>query len=193
MNKCIQIAFVAALLFYSDLLRAQNVAINTTGAMPNASAALDISVPNKGILIPQIALTQTNSNAPIGAGVANSLLIYNTATVNDVVPGYYFWNAATSSWLRLLNSGDLGTAWLTSGNAGTIDGINFLGTTDNVPLNFKVNDQQAGRIDHINANVFFGYKAGNSNTGSYNTGTGQFALYSNTSGNYNTANECPFL
>src|SRR4051812_17497608 len=99
MNKCTRVVLVAVVLFYSDFLHAQSVAINTTGAMANASAALDISFTNKGILIPQVALIQTTSSAPVGAGIANSLLVYNTATVNDVVAGYYYWNTATASWL----------------------------------------------------------------------------------------------
>ncbi len=37
-----------------------------------------------------ISLTITSSNAPVGGGIATSLLIYNTATVNDVTPGYYY-------------------------------------------------------------------------------------------------------
>lgn len=40
-----------------------------------------------------------------------------------------------------------------SGNAGTVDGINFIVTIDNVPLSVRVNNQQAGRIDHYFAYV----------------------------------------
>ena len=36
---------------------AQNVGINTTGAIPDPSAALDIDYANKGLLIPRVALT----------------------------------------------------------------------------------------------------------------------------------------
>lgn len=52
----------------------------------------------KGILIPRVALTQTTSNAPVGASVATSLLVYNTATVNDVTPGFYYWDG--TQWVR---------------------------------------------------------------------------------------------
>ncbi|MBI1743909.1 hypothetical protein HYR54_12710 [Candidatus Acetothermia bacterium] len=38
-------------------------------------------------------------------------------------------------------------AWLLSGNAGTTAGTNFLGTTDNVALELKVNSQRALRIE----------------------------------------------
>ncbi len=47
---------------------AQNVGINTTGNTPNSSALLDVNASpgnNKGILIPRLPLTATNSGAPI--------------------------------------------------------------------------------------------------------------------------------
>ena len=53
-------------------------------------------------------------------------------------------------------------AWSLTGNGGTVDGTNFIGKTDNVPLNIRVNNQKAGRIDP-NGPVFLGYQAGNSN------------------------------
>jgi len=78
--------------------------------------------------------------------------------------------------------------WALLGNAGTIDGTNFIGTTDNVALNFRVNNLKAGRIDILLNNTFWGFQAGNSNTnGNFNTANGGGALYSNTSGAGNTA------
>jgi hypothetical protein len=75
--------FCAALLLLSAFSKnaiAQNVGINATGAAPNASAILDVEATDKGFLIPRVALTQTSSNAPIGASIITSLLVYNTAT-----------------------------------------------------------------------------------------------------------------
>ncbi len=81
-----------------------------------------------------------------------------------------------------------GNEWLLLGNAGTVDGVNFIGTTDNIPWNIRVNNQRAGRIDHLLFNTFFGYQAGNANTiGNQNTAIGYRALFSNTSGERNTA------
>lgn len=79
--------------------------------------------------------------------------------------------------------------WSTTGNASTVDGTNFIGTTDNIPFNIRVNNQKAGRIDQTLLNTFFGYQAGNANTTGYiNTANGHQALYSNTTGYSNTAN-----
>ena len=39
--------------------------------------------------------------------------------------------------------------WSLTGNSGTVDGTNFIGTTDNIPFNIRVNNQKAGSIDHI--------------------------------------------
>ena len=79
------------------------------------------------------------------------------------------------------------SAWALLGNAGTVDGTNFIGTTDNVPLSIRVNNQKAGRIDNTNANAFFGYQAGNvtSGFGTNNTFIGHQAGVSNTSGREN--------
>ena len=79
-------------------------------------------------------------------------------------------------------------SWQITGNNGTVNGIHFLGTNDNVPLSFRVNNISSGRIDHILHNSFFGFKSGISNTtGFKNNAMGSQSLYSNTTGNYNNA------
>ena len=55
----------------------------------------------------------------------------------------------------------VGDGWTFAGNAGTVDGTDYIGTSDNVPLNFRVNAQRAGRIDSVGVTTF-GYQAGNS-------------------------------
>ena len=81
-----------------------------------------------------------------------------------------------------------GSGWSLLGNATTVDGTNFIGTTDDVPLTFRVNNIQAGRIDQILSNSFFGKQAGLSNTTGYNNvAIGEDSLFSNTTGNNNVA------
>lgn len=111
-------------------VQAQNIGINTSGAAAVPSAMLDVDATTKGLLIPRVALTATNAAGPITAP-ANSLLVYNTATAgtapNNVTPGYYYYETAGTRWVPIL-SGVKG--WSTTGNAGTVAGTNFLGTTD---------------------------------------------------------------
>jgi hypothetical protein len=68
---------------------------------------------------------------------------------------------------------------------------NVLGTTNGLPIMFKVNGVLAGSTgyDSLYSNVSFGYGALSSNTaGFYNTANGDYALSSNTEGYINTAN-----
>lgn len=76
------------------------VSISNTGIDPDSSAMLDVSATNKGILIPRVALINTSSSTPI-ENPTNSLLLYNTASVNDVTPGFYFWDSINLKWTSL--------------------------------------------------------------------------------------------
>lgn len=112
-------------LFSGFFSFAQNVGINATGALPNASAMLDVSATNKGILIPRVALTGTTDITTV-PGAANWLTVFNTATVSDVTTGIYYWNGTV--WVKV-GSGPV-TDWQITGNSGTTAGSNFIGTTD---------------------------------------------------------------
>ena len=62
------------------------VGINT--ATPNQSSILDIQSNNRGILIPQINLQNTQDQKTITNGNVKSLLVYNTNT--SIEEGYYY-------------------------------------------------------------------------------------------------------
>ncbi|AYN03825.1 hypothetical protein [Flavobacterium sp. 140616W15] len=165
---------------------------------PDASSALDVKLPNKGVLLSRVALTGTTDTVTIPSA-ANSLTVYNTATTNDVTPGYYYWNTANKKWIRLLDSNWEG--WGLKGNSGTDPGTNFIGTTDNKDLIFKRSNIQAGRLGDSNTsfgksslmnsiginNTAIGSKALELNIGIYNTAVGFGALQKNTNGAGNTA------
>ncbi len=105
-------------------------------------------------------------------------------------------------------------AWSKSGNAGTIEGVNFIGTTDSTSLDFRTDSilkirfttkgqietynngnsvfigKGAGENDDLgnNSNVFIGYEAGKTNIhGAYNIAIGSIALQQNISGANNIA------
>ena len=168
---------------------AQNVGINSSGAAPNTSAMLDIVATDKGLLVPRFALSDITVAAPV-TSPAVSLIVYNTFTSalatasNNVVPGFYYWDG--SKWVAFAGSGS--KDWALLGNAGTVAGTNFLGTTDNVDLVFKVNNVQAGKLNIANNQTFFGYQAGlNSGTTAGNSFVGYNSGTANSSGTYNTA------
>lgn len=95
-------------------------------------------------------------------------------------------NLGNATWQ--LPSGGTGSGWSLTGNAGTVDGVNFIGTTDNVPLNFRVNNINAGKIDPTFYNSFYGLLSGASNTtGYFNSALGYGSLNANTTGFYNNA------
>jgi hypothetical protein len=87
----------------SIALYAQVVSINTTGAVGDNSAILDVDATNKGFLIPRVSLTSATDITTI-ASPATSLLIYNTATIgtypNNIIPGFYYWDGAR--WIPLI-------------------------------------------------------------------------------------------
>jgi hypothetical protein len=122
-------------------VNAQNVAINATGATASASAMLDVSSSNSGVLIPRVALTGTTSAAPVTAPTT-SLLVYNTATVSDVTPGFYYWSG--SAWVRFLTGAS--NAWNLTGNAGINPATNFIGTTDAQPWIVRTSNTERVRI-----------------------------------------------
>jgi trimeric autotransporter adhesin len=79
-------------------------------------------------------------------------------------------------------------SWNINGNTGINPTINFLGTRDNNPLRFRVNNHYAGEIDSATTKAFFGYAAGmNTTSGLHNVTFGNKSLFSNVSGSYNSA------
>lgn len=79
---------------------------------PNTSTQLDVYSDNKGLLIPRVALVSTTDATTIENGNVNSLLVFNTATSNDITPGYYYWYV--DKWYRIVNNNDLNPETLTS-------------------------------------------------------------------------------
>ena len=102
------------------------VGIGTT--LPSTSSQLEVTATNKGILIPRIALTGTSDAVTIANGNVTSLLVYNTATASDVVPGFYYWNG--SKWSQVLNKDDISALDLTNDafNNNTVRGAVELNT-----------------------------------------------------------------
>lgn len=134
-------------LYFNHAIAQNGVSISNTGNPPDASAMLDIQSTDKGLILPRVMLNSTNLAAPI-TSPALSLLVYNMNTAGSgstaVTPGFYYWDG--TQWVALkVETG--GQGWALTGNTGTSSGTNFLGTTDNQSLTFKVNNTEKVRIE----------------------------------------------
>lgn len=184
------------LLFLIGNYSFSQVGIGTT----NPQAALEVRSTTDGLLIPRVALSATNV-ATISTPTISEL-VYNTNTTvngtNRVSPGFYYWSG--TNWIRLITSNQPSNDWGINGNTAT--NSNFIGTTNDVNLNFKRNNINAGFI--AQDLVALGVNALNSSTSAissvaignnslslctdclFNTAIGHSAL-ENTIGDSNTA------
>ncbi|MGB8192999.1 MAG: tail fiber domain-containing protein [Chitinophagaceae bacterium] len=177
-GTCSMIIQSILLLLVCTAAYTQNVAINTDGSPPDKNAMLDIKSINKGVLIPRIT-TEARMKIPNTQG----LLVYDINTNSFWYNNGKLWQNIGAAAAKIADS-----AWALTGNAGTSDMNNFIGTTDNVPFNVRVNNRRSGRIDPVMNNVFWGYQAGLWLTsGRDNTGIGTAALHLTTTGYDNTA------
>lgn len=87
------------LILGTNLTYAQNVAINSDGSAPNASAMLDVNSTSKGLLTPRMTQAQRTAISPAATG----LLVYQT----DGSVGYYYYDG--SSWLQISSSATVTT------------------------------------------------------------------------------------
>ena len=174
-KSIIHILCLLLFLLYRNDLISQSIGINTDGSAPNSSAQLDIKSSTKGILLPRMTSAQRSAIV----NPAKGLLVYDS-TVNQ------FWYFNGSVWGTVSSSGT--TGWLLTGNSGTNSATEFIGTTDNQSLRFRVNNIWAGELHSTNRNAFLGINAGKSNTiGTLNAALGSAALSNNTGGSNNVA------
>lgn len=100
MKRFVLFSILIASAFLLNVKAQNNVGIGTT--TPNASAALDVTATDKGLLLPRVALSSTTVAAPV-TSPATGLLVYNTATAgtapNNVIPGFYYWNG--TKWVQV--------------------------------------------------------------------------------------------
>jgi hypothetical protein len=142
------IIFLILFSFYQNSM-AQSVAINTTATTANASSILDVSSTNKGLLLPRMTKAQKNAIASPATG----LLVYQTSP--DSV-GFQYFDGSNWIWLDAFNT----NGWKTTGNAATDTAVNFMGTTDNMPLFLKSNNQKIAQFIPQKRNYFIGNGSG---------------------------------
>lgn len=165
---------ICVALLLSVYVNSFSQVVGLGGLSPDASAILDIQSSDKGVLIPRM----TTSMIAALSTPAKGLMVYDTVKhqlmVNMGTPCIPSWKAI-----------DARSAWNTFGNTGIDPATEFLGTIDNQPLKFRVNNIQAGELHPSNGNVFWGLRAGISNTsGTHNIAIGRDALTNNTTGDH---------
>ncbi len=83
--------------------------------------------------------------ANAGTAVPGAVSVSSLNTSATPTPGQVLtFNGSQLAWMSLSSTG---AAWNVTGNSGTAPGASFLGTTDNQPLEFKVNAQRALRLE----------------------------------------------
>lgn len=131
---------ILLLIFITNATAFSQVGIGTANIQNGV--ALQMESNSKGLLIPRVPLQAKNVQAPIAPSpIAIGVMVYNTANagtgVNSVSPGFYYWNG--SLWTSLESATANTNFWSLSGNAGTTPGANYLGTSDNLDMQFKTN------------------------------------------------------
>jgi hypothetical protein len=124
-----------------------DIAVRTNGGgaftplaprQPLTPAPYALYAPNAGAAT--TATTASSAAAVAANGVANASLQANAVSSDKIADGAI--TAADLSPAVLSN-----TFWRLGGNAGTTPGTHFLGTTGNQPLEFKVNNLRALRVE----------------------------------------------
>jgi hypothetical protein len=190
------------LLIVAVSLKAQNVAINSTGISANTSSILDVQSTTKGLLLPRMSKAQRLAII----NPANGLVVYQNSP--DSLGLYYY---DTPRWNWILGSETYHNInWRTNGNSNINGSTNFIGTIDNNPIIFKTNNVLSGFVTPFSSNnlalgygalntyssnllsgfnnIGIGTNALNATTNGYsNIGVGNAAMNSNISGRFNVA------
>lgn len=103
------------LCVYLQTVNAQ-MGVNSTGAVPNAAAMLDVRSSDKGFLMPRMTTTQRNAMPAI----ADGLMIYNTTTAEiEVYRGLFGWQKASRMGVPFVVTGSTAL-----GGSGIIEATN---------------------------------------------------------------------
>ncbi len=175
-----------------------NANVNS-GNLTNATA-----VGANAVVSQSNSLVLGDNNAQVGIGTSApvaKLDIHGQIKITDGTEGVGKVLMSDANGLASWDSPQPINAWNTNGNGNIVNGTHFLGTTNNAPLDVRVNNQPAGTIN-FNGTTFLGSLAGQfaapgntgfghgvlqNSSGIGNTGMGQSALRSNGSGYWNTA------
>ena len=172
--------FIAVLMAMISPVAAQ-VAVNTDGALPVASAMLEVTSTTRGMLIPRMTTAQRMAIASPATG----LLVYDNTTQS-------FWYYYPQGWKELASGGITPSSYIEDA-----DGTTRVETEKNPNENkirLTIGGAERMRLENKWLHTFFanyslsiGDSAGAANTSGYdNTFIGYHAGRYNTTGDYNT-------
>ena len=184
--------FIFTVFLFSNILFGQ-IGIDTSDpkATLDIKASAEDLTKTDGIIIPRIDGNQLFLKNNLYGTNQTATLIYVTKpaigaslsgdTIDVTEVGFYIHNG--TKWVKL-NTASTNNTWQLSGNF--VMPIDFIGTINDQPINFKIDNQKAGQI--TKDNLSYGYLALSENaTGTGNNAYGSVALKSNTTGNVNNA------
>ncbi|MFY7815348.1 MAG: hypothetical protein ACOVRK_09195, partial [Chryseobacterium taeanense] len=138
----------------TDFVAKDNGQIGIGTSSPNASAALDITATNKGLLIPRVALTSTTDQTTISTP-ATGLMIYNTATAGtspyDVTPNLMVNNGTPTSpsWTKVVSQNTVTGTGVIGSWSGSNTGNNYTGTITSVEDGISFRSSLSGANAYI--------------------------------------------
>ncbi len=112
--------FIAIITITASYSLTAKVSITTDSSAADGSTILEVKSTDKGMLILRVALTGTIDETTISSP-ALSLMIFNTATAQDVIPGFYYWNGA--AWTPVSKTPDGSETKVTAGTNVTVTGV----------------------------------------------------------------------
>jgi hypothetical protein len=144
---CSHLAILTTVLIFGSTISVfAQIKVGDNPTTLNPDALLEIETTDKGLLLPRVALTSTTDAAPLSAHV-QGMIVYNTADVpapGDVTTGYYY-NDGTQ-WVRLAEDNSIANEWMITGNAGTDEASDFIGTTDAVAFVTRTDNTERMRV-----------------------------------------------
>jgi hypothetical protein len=171
MKKLITLSAIAMLGFMGATAQ---VKIGTPAGAPDASAMLQVESSNKGLRLPQVALTTTTTfglTAPTSAPAAVGMTVYNTtAGITSSNPLYPAAGVGAYTWD--------GTGWAPANSAAAIAA---LATAQDLRAT------GGGFLNHITKDAGVGSNGTGVGTGSSNIAMGTSTMSTNTTGSNNVA------
>jgi hypothetical protein len=214
MKKVLRIVLTIVAIQFMTLMTSAQISINSNGDEPHASAMLDISSANKGILIPRMS---TEARVQLSESAATALLVFDTNTNS-----FWFYNG--TAWDELISAANNENS--SGGMENTVNGVATVLEDTDGDTKIQVEESpdediirfDAGGVEYMNLsngvlgfanngnsvflgrsagvnddksnnkNAFVGAYAGNANTtGAQNTVMGFRAFQSNQTGRDNVA------